>query len=253
MNDDLNRLPSIAPTRDDIDSRRRTTRRAEAVPRAGSSAVAVVTNVLLALLIGGLTAAGWFIVTQQEELEATRAELADAESRVRRIEERLSMTDQMLSQSDAETQDQLSFWESEIRKLWDVSNKRNRTWIEENRAAIASLDTRNREQDTSLNEVRSRVSEHARVLGTQDQLMEQLEILERRVAEMTSGQRDFTDRLNVAQQNLNALQARVGGNEEAVEAIDAFRRDVVARLTRLQERIDVLSGAAPAGGTISPQ
>jgi len=44
-------------------------------------------------------------------------------------------------------------------------------------------------------------------------------------------------------------------NAEAVEAIDAFRRDTVGRLTRMQERIDVLSRAgteAPAR-TLTPQ
>jgi hypothetical protein len=38
-----------------------------------------------------------------------------------------------------------------------------------------------------------------------------------------------------------------------VEAIDAFRRDVVGRLTRMQERIDALSRTEAPARTLTPE
>ena len=148
-------LPSIAPSQDDIASRR-SSRRAEPVTsRSRSSAAGLVTNLLIALLIAGLTACGWFIATQNEALAQARVERDRAVARLERIERRLSLTDEALDQADAETQDQLEFWESEIRKLWDVSNKRNRGWIEENQERLASLRETVQTQRRGIDEVRA--------------------------------------------------------------------------------------------------
>jgi hypothetical protein len=69
---------------------------------------------------------------------------------------------------------------------------------------------------------------------------------------MLPRQRGLTDSVNTLQQTTAALEARVADNGEAVEAIDAFRRDTIARLRRLQERIDSSTAPAPATGTLTP-
>ncbi|MDZ7825139.1 MAG: hypothetical protein U5R48_02740 [Gammaproteobacteria bacterium] len=124
--DNLDGLPSIAPSRDDIETRRSSRRGDGAPARTAPATTGVVMNVVLAVLIAGLTACGWFLVTQNDALEQARSERAAAEERLARIEDRLSMTDQALDETESQTQSQIDFWESEIRKLWDVTNKRNR-------------------------------------------------------------------------------------------------------------------------------
>lgn len=243
-------LPTIAPTQDDIASRR-TSRRSEPVTaRSRSSAAGVVTNLVLALLIAGLTACGWFIATQNDALAEARLERDEAVARLERIERRLSLTDEALSQTDAETQDQLAFWESEIRKLWDVSNKRNRGWIEANQAAVEKLQASVDTQERTLGEVRAQATDLRRAIGTQESILEQLTLLDRRAADLLRQQRTLTDAVNSLEQTTAALGRRVDDNEEAVAAIDAFRRDTIGRLTRLQERVDGSSGS-PAG-TVTP-
>jgi DNA repair exonuclease SbcCD ATPase subunit len=246
-------LPTIAPSEDDIASRR-TSRRGEPVTsRSRSSAAGVVTNLVIALLIAGLTACGWFIATQNDALQQARAERADAVERLERIERRLSLTDEALDQSDAETQNQLQYWESEIRKLWDVSNKRNRDWIEENQRAVASLQGDLAAQNRSIGEVRAQATDLRRAIGTQEQILEQLTLLDRRAADLLRQQRSLTDTANALEQTTAALERRVSDNEEAVRAIDAFRRDTNARLTRLQERVDArASSGSSGGGTVTP-
>lgn len=242
-------LPTIAPTQADIDSRR-TSRRGDTVTsRSRSSAAGVVTNLVLALLIAGLTACGWFIATQNDALVEARLERDEAVARLERIERRLSLTDEALSQTDAETQDQLAYWESEIRKLWDVSNKRNRGWIETNQAELAELQTTLENQNRTLGEVRAQATDLRRAIGTQDAILEQLTLLDRRAADLLRQQRTLTDSVNSLEQTTAALGRRVDDNEDAVAAIDAFRRDTNGRLTRLQER---LGGSSSTGGTVTP-
>ena len=243
-------MPSIAPSQDDIASRR-TSRRGEPVTsRSRSSAAGVVINLVMALLIAGLTASGWFIATQNDALAEARIERGEAVARLERIERRLSLTDEALGQADAETQDKLQYWESEIRKLWDVTNKRNRGWIEENQAALASLKQGVDAQSQSIAEVRAQATDLRRAIGTQEDILEQLALLDRRAADLLRQQRSLTDTVNTLEQTTAGTARRVTDNEEAVAAIDAFRRDAVGRLTRLQERLDRSSSSS--SGTLTP-
>lgn len=251
--DNLDGLPSIAPSRDDIETRR-SSRRGDGTPaRAAPATTGVVMNVVLAVLIAGLTACGWFLVTLEGSLEQARSEQAAAEERLARIEDRLSMTDQALDETESQTQSQIDFWESEIRKLWDVANKRNRDWIEANQKALAGLRSKLEKQGQTLSEVRAQATDLQRSLGTQEEILEQLTVIDQRTSELRTQQRELTDTVNTLEQGLNGMQGQVQDNAEAVEAIDAFRRDVVGRLTRLQERLDALSRSETPTRTLTPQ
>lgn len=251
--DNLDGLPSIAPSRDDIETRRSSRRGDGAPARTAPATTGVVMNVVLAVLIAGLTACGWFLVTQNGALEQARSERAAAEERLARIEDRLSMTDQALDETESQTQSQIDFWESEIRKLWDVTNKRNREWIEANQAALSSVRQTLERQSQSLSEVRARASDLQKSLGTQNEMLEQLTVIDRRTAELRTQQRELTDTLNTLEQGLDGMRGQVQENAEAVEAIDAFRRDAVGRFTRLQERIDALSRTEAPARTLTPE
>lgn len=247
-------LPSIAPSRDDIETRR-TSRRGEPVtnrsaPAAGGPGIMV--SLVLALLLAGLTACGWFLVTQNEALEQARADRAEADARLARIEDQLSITGEALSETETQTQTQIEFWESEIRKLWDVTNKRNRSWIEENQAAVKKLRSDVDGQGRGIAEVRAQATDLRRALATQEELMEQVALLDRRAADLLAQQRTLTDSVNTLRQSTGAMDRRVKENEEAVKSIDAFRRDAVSRLTRLQDRLDALGGGSAPSQTLTP-
>lgn len=247
-------LPSIAPSRDDIETRR-TSRRGDPVTTRSapaSSGPGIMISLVLALLLAGLTACGWFLVTQNEALVEARAERAEAEARLARIEDQLSITGQALSETETQTQTQIEFWESEIRKLWDVTNKRNRIWIEENQAAVKKLQTGLDAQSRSIGEVRAQATDLRRAIETQGQLTEQVALLDRRASELLAQQRSLTDSVNTLRQSTGAMDRRVKENEEAVKSIDAFRRDAVSRLTRLQDRLDALGGGSAPSQTLTP-
>ncbi len=251
--EDLDGLPTIAPSSDDIETRRRGGRRAEMGPgRASGSTHLVVTNVVMALLIAGLTACAWFILAQNEALAAVRSGIESVENRLGRIEDRLQLTGDALSETESKTQQQLDFWESEIRKLWDVSNKRNRDWIQDNQKAIAALQTAQAGQRRTLDELNAKATALTRGLEAQEQMLTQLAQIDNRLGEMLSRQRTLTDRVNTLTQQQAGMDRRVKESEEATASMDAFRRDFIGRLSRLQTRLDQLTGGSGDSQTISP-
>lgn len=253
--DNLDELPSIAPSSEDVRGHQRNGgggggRRPE--PRAGASG-SIFTNLLIALLIAGLTACGWFIMEQNEALASVGDTLETLDDRLLRIEERLQMTDQALSQTESETQDQLAFWESEIRKLWAVSNQRNRGWIEDNQQGIAELQERSARQRQILDELNTKATRLTEGLEQQEGMVAQLAQIESRTSEMLNRQRSLADRVNSLTSQQASLDRRVQESEEGVAAMDTFRRDMVGRLARLQRQVDALAGGGDSPQTLQPQ
>lgn len=257
--DNLDELPSIAPNSEDFHGRQGQGsgsagggggKRPET--RAGSGG-SLFTNLLIALLIAGLTACGWFILEQNEALASVGSTLERLDERLVRIEDRLQMTDQALSQTESQTQDQLAFWESEIRKLWDVSNKRNRGWIEDNRSAIGELQQSLASQRQTLEALDAKASRLTEGLEQQEGMLAQLAQIDSRTSEMLTRQRSIADRVNTLNSQQSSLDRRLQESEEGVAAMDSFRRDMVGRLARLQRQVEAMTGDSGGAQTLQPQ
>ena len=205
------------------------------------------TNLILAVLVAGLVVAGWFIANQHQLLTAEKQSLDAAESRIALLEERLRMTDETLIDSEKDTDEQLGFWESEIRKLWAVSNERNRKWIKDNEAAIAKVGKTLTAIETSNRDLGTAVGRHEAAFKQQQAIIDQLTSLEISIQQMASTQRDIVDRVNSASQSVASLNAGLAGrvteNEQAVAAIDAYRVQVNTRLADIERKLNNLGGA----------
>ena len=51
-----------------------------------------------------------------------------AQNRIAVLEDRLRITDEAMTNTGQNTNEQIGFWETEIRKLWAITNERNRKW-----------------------------------------------------------------------------------------------------------------------------
>ena len=230
------------------DDSRRPARRSRQRSSGGGSPV--VLSAVVALLVVGLAAAGWGILTQQERLDASQQLLGDAATRIRALEERLRMTDETLSESDADTSKQIAFWDSEIRKLWDIGNKRNRGWIEANRANVTKLTKSIGDAQTELTAIKGTVARLDSTVSGQQEIGDRVTALDMQMQRLLRQQRDLVDKTNQAIQQSSSLEAtlatRVRENEEAIAAIDAHR-------TRLNNDIAELRRALPAPpGVVGP-
>ena len=217
-------------------------RRGGSTPSGGGRMIGI--NLILAVLVAGLVIAGWFIANQHQLLTAEKQALDAAESRIALLEDRLRMTDESLMDSEKDTEEQIGFWESEIRKLWAVSNERNRKWIKDNEAALAKLTKTLTAIETSNRDLGTAVGRHEAAFKQQQAIIDQLTSVEISIQQLASTQRDIVDKVNSASQSVASLNAGLAGrvteNEQAVAAIDAYRVQVNNRLASIERRLDNL-------------
>jgi DNA repair exonuclease SbcCD ATPase subunit len=203
-------------------------------------------NLVMAVLIGGLVLAGWFIANQQQLIEEEQAKAADANTRLERLESRLSATDSALSQEGNDTKQQINLWESEIRKLWAVSNDRNKKWIEDNQKAVKNLTGTLNGIEAANRDLKASVGRHETAFSQQQTLIDNLASLELQIQQIARGQRDLVDKVNAANQAVASLRAgiaaKVDDNAEAIASMDAYRVAVNSRLADIERRIGVIGG-----------
>lgn len=197
-------------------------------------------TLVLAVLAMGLAVAGWFIANQHRLLTEEQERLAKANTRIEALEDRLRMTDQVMSETDAQTGEQIDFWESEIRKLWAVSNERNKKWIQDNQKLLRSHKTTIQALEATDKSLKSSVARHEKALGRQDEVADQLASIELQLQRVLRGQRDLVDKVNTAVQTVAGVNSSVQEHEQAIAAIDSYRRQFNTRLVDIEQRLDAL-------------
>jgi chromosome segregation ATPase len=209
----------------------------------------------MVVLVGGLVAAGWFIANQQQALIAEQARLTDANTRLQRLEQRLSATDTALSQGGEDTQEQLSLWESEIRKLWAVANERNKDWIKDNQKAVTGLDKSVTGLQSTARDLKAATARHEEAFSQQTALIDQLTSVDIQLQQLVRAQQDLVDKVNTTSQSVAKLRAnldtQVEENTEAIAAIDAYRIATNSRFRDLEQRLEELRRALSPAAAVN--
>lgn len=204
---------------------------------AGPGFVAV-----LALLLAfvGIGVSGYFAWQFTE----SQKELVEARQRIAGLETRLNIDSDESSQTLDQIQDKLKWADSEIRKLWGVSQDTNRKRIvanedninnltrklgqvEKDTAAARSTATNMRaELQASIDSLKGDLSKAREALGTLESSAGNLSSL-----------RDSIDRVAQQMPGLRDLAGRVKTNEEAIAAIDSYRRNINRDILQLKEQL----------------
>lgn len=175
--------------------------------------------------------------------------LQQAEARISDLEGRLSVTSDESSQSLTQVDAKLKWVDSEIRKLWGISNDVNRKAIAANKENIASLAKELAAAKKDASEAKSTAAN----LGSQltsnkaavDDAVAKIDSAVLSIAEQGKRMQDFTeqvDRVESQLGNLQALEQKVKTSEEAIAAIDAYRRTINRDILEIKQRLN----AAPA-------
>ena len=207
-------------------------------------------GVLIAMMIAGFGIGGWFVFNQQRELLASERQRAETEQRVQRLEARLRATDETMTEAGEDTNEQLTFWESEIRKVWDIANKRNKKWIQDNQGAIARHQSILNSVESSLADIRSAVSRNDSKLQQQGEIIDRLADVQNQVRNLVRQQRDLVDSVNTSRQMVASLEPRLKNLEDAISAIDGSRQQSGVQFNRLRARLEALErqlGESAAG------
>lgn len=185
---------------------------------------------LLLFLIVGLVALGWLVWQQQQSMTLMSEQLTEAHKQVSGLSSQLTNTESNITANVQSVDELISTNELEIRKLWDVSNKRNKAWIQTNQANIAN----NQERLTELNQSLSQVEIDATTT----------------ISNMVAQQRDIADKINLLTQQSNQLndtiKRQVEQNTQAIQAIDISRQQNNQRLVDASRRVNNLEGRVNA-------
>lgn len=237
--------PSISASPEDAAGYRRSGggRRRKSGGDGGARMIGI--NLILAILVVGLVMAGWFIANQHQMLTKDQATMAAAQKRIAILEDRLRITDEAMTNTGQNTREQIDFWEAEIRKLWAISNERNRKWIKDNESGLKKQAQTLASVQASNTELNASVGRHESAFRQQQEIIDQLTSVELQIQQIFSAQRDLVDKANAAQQMVASLQAglvnRVSDNEQAVASMDAYRVALNSRLSRIERRLDTLA------------
>ena len=251
--DDIDGIPSIVPSRDrDYTMVQTPTASASrgkgkkggngGTPRgpAVKSATSLLARLLItvSLVVAGVACAwAWQL---QEQLRQTSFALNDYETRIADLEARLSDTDEGMSQNAAVQAAKIRELDSEVRKLWDNVWKKAGKRLDQLESTSSSHGKKIAATEKSVagmeSQVKGAASDIARLKSVAGDL-------ERLMASARTNQTEVervADTLNRINLEVNKLNRRVQGNEESVQAIDAFRRQMMTSVTDLQESVRIL-------------
>jgi len=250
--DDISPIPSISASRDGgapaaaVPRPRGGSRSAPKSDGGGARPGLISTLVLVVALLVAIAACAWSWQLQ-EELTQTGHVMDRYEKRIADLEDRLSDTDEGMSQNAAVQAAKIRELDTEVRKLWDNVWKSTKERLGKLEAsakradgAVAANSQGMKKTQTDLGKALQDISRLQKVSGD----------LERMAASARGSQAEVervADALNAIDLELAKLGKRVGGNEEWIKSINAFRQSTNASLSQLQSQLRAMQ-ASGAGG-----
>ncbi len=180
----------------------------------------VLAIVFVALLFGILFLSLWVGQISKN----TGVNTTDLESRLIQLEEEFQLADEVSTEFLTDTGAQLQFLDKEIKKLWDLSNKRNKVNIQKIFTELEAIKKQNRLVTQSLNQLK------ASSVNANKELKELNDIIRRLNVE--------SEEFKAIAQQINALQRRMLVMDETIQAFDNFRRQTNQSIVDIQTLIN---------------
>ena len=204
----------IKPERPDLSSNRR-------ARKTGGGGFLFSSLVLILNSIGLIILFLWFFNTSGNQQQAGQ----NFVERISVLEESIAEKDQQLNTLSEEVDADLKFVNKEVRKLWDLSNKRNRKNISENLNSIENLNEKiesiDKKDEVLSAQQRALTLELARIKNIQDNINSQLDNFD-----------DITPNETGSE--------RLADIEESIDSFNAYRVQVNQSLLNLREQLNDL-------------
>lgn len=245
-NDDLDHIPSIVPTRDGVPSGKPP----KGGPARGGSSRSPVSGrpvsgggtgplarllITVSLVIAVVACAwAWQLQGQLEEAAETSRDYA---GRIADLEARLSDTDEGMNQNAEVQAAKIRELDTEVRKLWD------NVW-KQTKERLAELEKDSSSQGKKLTATAGSVSAlESQIKGAAGDIAKLKSVagdLERVIASGKANQAEVervADTINRVNLDLAKLNKRVQSNEEWIQSINTFRKQVNASIIELQAAV----------------
>ena len=204
----------IKPERPDLSSNRR-------ARKTGGGGFLFSSLVLILNSIGLIILFLWFFNTSGNQQQAGQ----NFVERISVLEERLAQKDQQINILSEEVEADLKFVNKEIRKLWDLSNKRNRKNISENLNSIENLNEKiesiDKKDEVLSAQQRALTLELARIKNIQDNINSQLDNFDESASNETASD-------------------KLADIQESIDSFNAYRVQVNQSLLNLREQLNNL-------------
>ncbi len=249
-NDDtIGNIPPIVPTRDEPAPRGNGAqgKRAKKNQGSGGGTGLWARLFILVSLVVAAVACAWAWQLQQQ-LALTSASLDSAAARIQDLEDRLSDTDEGMNQSSAAMAVKIKELYSEVDKLWASAWRRNKAKIADlekasssHSSTLATLSKTDKDYSAQLQKLAGDLNKLNAVAGDLERLVQSARASESQIEQLS----DDLNRLNL---EIAKMQKRVTTNEEWIDSINGFRKQVNRTLSDINSRLNAMQAPpAPAG------
>ena len=179
-------------------------------------------SLMLGIIFVGILGAVLFLLLRSEQtstkIDSTSASLDD---RLSKIEDQLLMLDEVNSDSLIEVGAELQFLDKEIRKLWDLSNKRNKVNIEKLTKSLNELIQKYNKTDKEIDDAIASINTELNNL-----------------TQSIENQPDLSGTVSKSETEIRSLKRQILFIEESVQALEAYRTQNNQILLEIQNSIN---------------
>ena len=179
-------------------------------------------SLMLGIIFVAILGAVLFLLLGSEQtstkIDSTSASLDD---RLSKIEDQLLMLDEVNSDSLIEVGAELQFLDKEIRKLWDLSNKRNKVNIEKLTKSLNELIQKYNKTDKEIDDAIASINTELNNL-----------------TQSIENQPDLSGTVSQSESEIRSLKRQILFIEESVQALEAYRTQNNQILLEIQNSIN---------------
>ena len=179
-------------------------------------------SLMLGIIFVAILGAVLFLLLRSEQtstkIDSTSASLDD---RLSKIEDQLLMLDEVNSDSLIEVGAELQFLDKEIRKLWDLSNKRNKVNIEKLTKSLNELIQKYNKTDKEIDDAIASINTELNNL-----------------TQSIENQPDLSGTVSKSETEIRSLKRQILFIEESVQALEAYRAQNNQILLEIQNSIN---------------
>ena len=179
-------------------------------------------SLMLGIIFVAILGAVLFLLLRSEQtstkIDSTSASLDD---RLSKIEDQLLMLDEVNSDSLIEVGAELQFLDKEIRKLWDLSNKRNKVNIEKLTKSLNELIQKYNKTDKEIDDALASINTELNNL-----------------TQSIENQPDLSGTVSQSESEIRSLKRQILFIEESVQALEAYRTQNNQILLEIQNSIN---------------
>ena len=186
----------------------------------------VLALVFVAILFGILFLSLWVGQISKN----TGVNTTDLESRLIQLEEEFKLADEVSTEFLTDTGAQLQFLDKEIKKLWDLSNKRNKINIQKIFSELEEIKKQNMTVTRNLNQLKASSNNASKELKNLNDIIKRLNI--------------ESEEFKAIAQQIDALQRRMLVLDETIQAFDNFRKQTNQSIVDIQTLINESNNSA---------